>query len=70
YEGRVLDIRPPIFIDLKVLETDPGFKGDTVQAAKKPAKLETGLIIQVPLFVNTGDIVRVDTRTDEYVTRV
>lgn len=70
HEGKVLDIRPPIFIDLKVIETEPGFKGDTVQAAKKPAKLETGLTIQVPLFINVGDVVRVDTRTDEYVTRV
>lgn len=70
YEGKVLDIKPPIFIELKVIETEPGFKGDTVQAAKKPAKLETGLVIQVPLFVNVGDTVRVDTRTDEYVTRV
>lgn len=70
HEGKVLDIKPPIFIDLKVIETEPGFKGDTVQAAKKPAKLETGLTIQVPLFINVGDTVRVDTRTDEYVTRV
>lgn len=70
YEGKILDIRPPIFIELKVVETEPGFKGDTVQAAKKPAKLETGLTIQVPLFVNIGDTVRIDTRTDEYVTRV
>jgi len=70
HEGRVLDIKPPIFIDLKVIETEPGFKGDTVQAAKKPAKLETGLTVQVPLFVNNGDTVRIDTRTDEYVTRV
>ncbi len=70
HEARVLDIKPPIFIDLKVVETEPGFKGDTVQAAKKPAKLETGLSIQVPLFVNNGDTVRVDTRTNEYVTRV
>jgi len=70
HDGKVLDIKPPIFVDLKVIETEPGFKGDTVQAAKKPAKLETGLIIQVPLFINNGDIVRVDTRTNEYVTRV
>jgi len=70
HDGQVLDIKPPIFIELMVMETEPGFKGDTVQAAKKPAKLETGLTIQVPLFINTGDMVRVDTRTDEYVTRV
>ncbi len=70
HEGKVLDIRPPIFIDLRVIETEPGFKGDTVQAAKKPAKLETGLTVQVPLFVNVGDVVRIDTRTNDYVTRV
>jgi len=70
HDGKILDIRPPIFIDLKVIETEPGFKGDTVQAAKKPAKLETGLTVQVPLFVNIGDTVRIDTRTNEYVTRV
>ncbi|HPP66318.1 MAG TPA: elongation factor P [bacterium] len=70
YNGKMLDIKPPIFIDLKVIETEPGFKGDTVQSAKKPAKLETGLSIQVPLFVNVGDTVRIDTRTNEYVTRL
>jgi elongation factor P len=70
YEGNVLDINIPMFMELKVIETEPGFKGDTVQSAKKPAKLETGLVIQVPLFINTGDIVKIDTRTNEYLTRV
>lgn len=70
YKDNVLDINIPMFMELKVIETDPGFKGDTVQSAKKPAKLETGLVIQVPLFINTGDIVKVDTRTNEYLTRV
>lgn len=70
HDSRVLDIRVPVFIELKVIETEPGFKGDTVQAAKKPAKLETGLLIQVPLFINIGDKVRIDTRTNEYVTRM
>ncbi|MCL5674270.1 MAG: elongation factor P [Candidatus Omnitrophica bacterium] len=70
YEGNVLDINIPIFMELKIVETEPGFKGDTVQSAKKPAKLETGLVIQVPLFINTGDTVKIDTRTNEYQTRV
>lgn len=70
YKDNVLDINIPMFMELKVIETDPGFKGDTVQSAKKPAKLETGLVIQVPLFINTGDTVKVDTRTNEYLTRV
>lgn len=70
YEGKILDIKVPFFVELKVVETDPGFRGDTVQAAKKPATLETGLVVQVPLFINAGDIIQVDTRTGGYVTRV
>jgi len=60
----------PINIDLVVKETDPGFAGDTATGARKPATLETGLVVQVPLFVNVGDVIRVDTRTGEYQTRV
>jgi elongation factor P len=60
----------PINIDLIVKETDPGFAGDTATGARKPATLETGLVVQVPLFVNVGDLIRVDTRTGEYQTRV
>jgi len=58
------------FANLKVSQTVPGFKGDTVQATRKPATLETGAVVQVPLFINEGDTIRVDTRTGEYVTRV
>ncbi len=69
HNGTVIGIRVPFFIDLKVAETEPGFKGDTVQGAKKRAVLETGLVVQVPLFIQRGDTVRIDTRTDEYLTR-
>jgi elongation factor P len=57
-------------VDLAVIQTDPGFAGDTATGAKKPATLETGLVVQVPLFVNEGDMLRIDTRTGEYVTRL
>ena len=70
YEGQPVDVELPINVDLRVEETDPGFKGDTATGGTKPARLETGLTIQVPLFVNTGDVVRVDTRTGSYQTRV
>jgi elongation factor P len=70
YEGEVLGVDLPVTVDLKVTSTEPGFAGDTATGAKKPANLETGLVVQVPLFVNEGDTVRVDTRTGEYVTRV
>jgi elongation factor P len=59
----------PNFVELEVTETDPGLKGDTAQGASKPAKLSTGAVIRVPLFVNTGDFLKVDTRTGEYVSR-
>lgn len=70
HAGRVLDIQVPMFVDLKVVEAEPGFKGDTVTGARKRAKLETGMTVQVPLFVKEGDTVRIDTRTDEYLTRI
>lgn len=70
YESETLGVELPINIDLVVKETDPGFAGDTATGARKPATLETGLIVQVPLFVNVGDVIRVDTRTGEYQTRV
>jgi elongation factor P len=70
YEGQPVSVELPITVDLKVEYTEPGFKGDTATGGTKPARLETGLTIQVPLFVNTGDIVRVDTRTGEYLERV
>ena len=70
YEGETLGVELPINIDLVVSDTDPGFAGDTATGARKPATLETGLVVQVPLFVNVGDVIRVDTRTGEYQTRV
>ncbi|HEX2194902.1 MAG TPA: elongation factor P [Candidatus Limnocylindria bacterium] len=70
YEGEVLGVDLPVAVDLAVTRTEPGFAGDTATGAKKPATLETGLVVQVPLFVNEGDTIRVDTRTGEYVTRI
>ena len=70
YDGEVLGVDLPVTVDLQVTRTDPGFAGDTATGAKKPATLETGLVVQVPLFVNEGDTLRVDTRTGDYVTRV
>ena len=69
-DGEVVSVEPPAHVDLEVAQTDPGLKGDTAAGASKPATLETGIVVQVPLFVNVGDRVRVDTRSDEYLTRV
>ena len=69
-DGEVVSVEPPAHVDLQVTQTDPGLKGDTAQGGSKPATLETGVVVQVPLFVNTGDRVRVDTRSNEYLTRV
>ncbi len=69
YEGRILGVELPITVELEVRETEPGFKGDTANAASKPATLETGAVVDVPLFVNQGDRVRVDTRTARYIER-
>lgn len=69
YKGKVFGVEPPFFVVLEIVETEPGYKGDTAQGATKPAKVETGAMIKVPLFVNTGDKVRVDTRTGEYMER-
>lgn len=69
-DGDYIGIEPPMFVELEVTETDPGFKGDTVQGGSKPATLETGAVIQVPMFINQGDRLRVDTRDGRYVTRV
>lgn len=69
-DGEVVSVEPPPHVDLEVTETDPGLKGDTATGGSKPATLETGLVVQVPLFVNIGEKVRVDTRTKEYLTRV
>ncbi len=65
-----VSVEPPNFVDLEVKETTPGIKGDTVSGGTKPATLETGAVIQVPLFINVGDTLRVDTRTKAYVSRV
>jgi elongation factor P len=70
YENEPVGVELPITLELKVEHTEPGFKGDTATGGTKPARLETGLTINVPLFVNTGDTVRVDTRTNSYLTRV
>ncbi len=69
YKGEVIGVEMPITVELQVTETDPGFKGDTATAGNKPAKLETGITIQVPLFINSGDIIKVDTRTGTYLER-
>ncbi len=70
FQGRPIGIEPPTFVELVITETEPGFKGDTSGNVQKPAKCETGLEIKVPLFVNQGEKIRVDTRTGEYVERV
>jgi elongation factor P len=70
HEGEILGVDLPVSVDLVVTQTDPGFAGDTATGAKKAATLETGLVVQVPLFVSEGDTLRVDTRTGEYMTRV
>jgi elongation factor P len=70
YQGETLGVELPITVDLAVSQTEPGFAGDTAQGARKSATLETGLVVQVPLFVVEGDTIRVDTRTGEYLTRV
>lgn len=69
YKGNVFGIEPPNFVELQITETDPGFKGDTATNATKPAKLETGAEIKVPLFINEGEMIRIDTRTGEYMER-
>jgi elongation factor P len=68
--GDLIGVEPPMFVELEVVETEPGFKGDTVQGGTKPATLQTGALVQVPMFVNAGDAVRIDTRDGRYVTRV
>jgi len=70
YQGETIGVELPVTVELTVTQTEPGFAGDTAQGARKSATLETGLVVSVPLFVNEGDVVRVDTRTGEYQTRV
>ncbi len=69
-QGDVFAVEPPLFVELEVTETEPGVKGNTATGATKPATLETGAEIQVPLFVNTGDVLQIDTRTGDYLKRV
>ena len=69
YKGKVFGVEPPTFVELQVTQTDPGFKGDTATNATKPATLETGAEIRVPLFINEGEMIRIDTRTGEYMER-
>ena len=70
HNGEVFAIEPPLFVELEITETEPGFKGDTAQGASKPAIVETGAQVSVPLFVETGDRISIDTRTGEYLKRV
>jgi elongation factor P len=69
-KDNIVTVEMPIFVNLKVIETEPGFRGDTATGALKPAKLETGASVNVPLFINENDLLKVDTRTGEYVERV
>ena len=69
WNGVPLQVTPPAHMELKVIETDPGVRGDTATGGSKPAKLETGAMVRVPLFINEGEILRVDTRTGEYLSR-
>ena len=70
WNGSPLVVEPPQFVELKIVETDPGLKGDTAQGGIKPAKLETGATVRVPLFIEEGEFIRVNTRSGEYVSRV
>jgi elongation factor P len=69
-DGEVLGYEIPSFVELEIVETDPGYKGDTVSGSNKPAKLESGAMVQVPFHLNVGDVIKVDTRTDTYLERV
>ena len=70
HNGNVFSVEPPLFVELEVTDTEPGFKGDTATGATKPATVETGAVVMVPLFVETGDRLKIDTRTGEYLSRV
>lgn len=70
YEGKLMSVEAPMFVELKVIEADPGLKGDTAKSGTKSVKLETGYAIQVPLFIEMGDVLKIDTRTGGYVERV
>ena len=70
YNGKVFSVEPPLFVELQITDTEPGFKGDTATGASKPAIVETGAQVMVPLFVNQGETIQIDTRTGEYMKRV
>ena len=70
HQGQVFSVEPPLFVELVITETEPGFKGDTATGATKPATVETGALVYVPLFVEIGDKIKIDTRTGEYLSRV
>lgn len=70
YKGEPLTVEPPMFVELMVAETEPSFKGDTASGSNKPAKLESGAIVKVPFHIETGDVIRIDTRTSEYIEKV
>ena len=70
YNGSVFAIEAPLFVELEITETEPGFAGNTAQGATKPATVETGAVVYVPLFVNQGDVIKIDTRSGEYLSRV
>lgn len=70
HNGNVFAVEPPLFVELKITETEPGFKGDTATGATKPAVVETGATVYVPLFVEQDDVIKIDTRTGEYLSRV
>ena len=69
YKGNVFSVEPPMFVELEVTDTEPGIRGDTATGATKNATLETGAVVRVPLFINSGEVVKVDTRTGEYLER-
>ena len=70
YQGKPFDVVAPNFVELEVIETEPGIKGDTATNVTKPATVETGAVVNVPVFVNEGDTIKIDTRTGDYLSRV
>ena len=69
HNGKVFAVEPPMFVELEIIDTEPGFKGDTATGATKPATVETGAIVYVPLFIEQGEVIKIDTRTGEYLSR-
>ena len=70
HNGEIFSVEPPMFVELQITDTEPGFKGDTATGATKPATVETGAQVSVPLFVNQGEKIQIDTRTGEYLKRI